>query len=235
MAKGHTSCAMVAIRNFYGGIYDGQKQKQCCIAVGNQKGELAKRPNTIQLAAALAELGQLSLIIGFGDLTSGAQGATAPFRRWNSSFELLTRRSQREKRSSPTRNQVPLPTNVHLVPSSRKLAELNTFWPRIPGIHQDLLVDPIAQLRGRYDYIFLDTPPQKTRQLSRPKSGGLHNFGVPCRTIWPSRRWGSSFGHQSGSGSRQLASDASWRHCLRNSALKDRLARALVVMSVRPV
>ena len=50
------------------------------------------------------------------------------------------------------------------MPSSRKLAELDTFLAQNPlVIHQDLLVEPIQRLRGKYDYIFLDTPPQKTK------------------------------------------------------------------------
>src|SRR5262249_38052096 len=64
--------------------------------------------------------------------------------------------------------EVPLPPNVHLVPSSRKLAELETFLANNPWvIHQDLLVEPINRLRGTYDYIFLDTPPQKTKTTIR--------------------------------------------------------------------
>ena len=41
------------------------------IAVGNQKGGVGKTTNTIQLAAALAERGRVSLIVDL-DMTSGA-------------------------------------------------------------------------------------------------------------------------------------------------------------------
>ncbi|MFO1458714.1 MAG: ParA family protein [Verrucomicrobiota bacterium] len=142
-----------------------QKRNSVVIAVGNQKGGVGKTTNTIQLAAALAELGRLSLIIDL-DMTSGATKALrAPTEGWNSSFELLTGAEPAEETIITNEEpEVPLPTNVHLVPSSRKLAELDTFLAQNPWrIHQDLLVDPIAQLRGRYDYIFLDTPPQKTK------------------------------------------------------------------------
>ena len=49
---------------------------------------------------------------------------------------------------------VALPQNVHLIPSSR---DLDRFYdPR------RILVKPIQSLRGRYDYIFLDTAPNAT-------------------------------------------------------------------------
>jgi chromosome partitioning protein len=135
------------------------------ITVGNQKGGVGKTTNTIQLAAALAERGRLSLIIDL-DMTSGATKALrAPTDGWMSSFELLTGAENAEDTIiTNEEEEVPLPPNVHLIPSSRKLAELDNFLGQNPWvIHQDLLVDPINRLRGRYDYVFLDTPPQKTK------------------------------------------------------------------------
>ncbi len=141
------------------------ERQTAVITVGNQKGGVGKTTNTIQLAAALAELGRLSLIIDL-DMTSGATKALrAPTEGWISSFELLTGAENAE--DTIIRNdeeEVPLPPSVHLVPSSRKLAELDMFLANNPWvIHQDLLVEPINRLRGKYDYIFLDTPPQKTK------------------------------------------------------------------------
>jgi chromosome partitioning protein len=141
------------------------EKKTVVISVGNQKGGVGKTTNTIQLASALAERGRLSLIVDL-DMTSGATKALrAPTEGWNSSFELLTNAENAE--DTIIRNdeeEVPLPHNVHLIPSSRKLAELDTFLAQNPWvIHQNLLVEPINSLRGRYDYIFLDTPPQKTK------------------------------------------------------------------------
>ncbi len=135
------------------------------IAIGNQKGGVGKTTNTIQLASALSELGRLSLIIDL-DMTSGATKALhAPTDGWNSSYELLTgAEAALDTIITNAEEEVPLPPNVHLVPSSRKLAELDTFLAQNPWvIHQDLLLEPINQLRGKYDYIFLDTPPQKTK------------------------------------------------------------------------
>ena len=135
------------------------------IAVGNQKGGVGKTTNTIQLAGALAERGRKSLIIDL-DMTSGAtKSLRAPTEGWNSSFELLTGTENAEDTIiTNEESEVSLPPNIHLVPSSRKLAELDTFLIQNPWlIHQDLLIQPINRLRGLYDYVFLDTPPQKTK------------------------------------------------------------------------
>ena len=135
------------------------------IAVGNQKGGVGKTTNTIQLAGALAERGRKSLIIDL-DMTSGATKALrAPTDGWNSSFELLTgAESAEDTIITNDESEVALPPNIHLVPSSRKLAELDTFLAQNPWlIHQNLLLEPINRLRGKYDYVFLDTPPQKTK------------------------------------------------------------------------
>jgi len=134
------------------------------IAVGNQKGGVGKTTNTIQLAGALTERGRRSLIVDL-DMTSGATKALrAPTEGWNSSFELLTGAENAEDTIiTNDEPEVAVPPNVHLVPSSRKLAELDTWLLQNPWcIHQNLLMNPMEQLRGRYDYIFLDTPPQKT-------------------------------------------------------------------------
>ena len=135
------------------------------IVVGNQKGGVGKTTNTINIAAALSELGRTSLIIDL-DMTAGAtKSLGAPTEGWISSFELLTGAEDAEGTIiGDNERKVALPPNIHLVPSSRKLAELDTFLASNPWVtHQDLLLKPIRRLRGRYDYIFLDTPPQVTK------------------------------------------------------------------------
>ncbi len=144
---------------------DQPRRDTVIIAVGNQKGGVGKTTNTIQLASALGERGRLSLIVDL-DMTSGATKALrAPTEGWVSSYELLTGTENAEDTIiTNDEPEVHLPPNVHLVSSSRKLAELDIFLAQNPWlIHQDLLVEPMRRLRGRYDYIFLDTPPQKTK------------------------------------------------------------------------
>ena len=111
---------------------------------------------------------QTSLIIDL-DMTAGAtKSLGVPTEGWISSFELLTGAEDAEGTIiGEDEKEAPLPPHIHLIPSSRKLVELETFLTSNPWIvHQDLLLEPIKRLRGRYDYIFLDTPPQVTIRRS---------------------------------------------------------------------
>ncbi len=135
------------------------------IAVANMKGGVAKTTNCISLCAALAELGRRSLIIDL-DMTAGATKVLgAPTSGWLSTYELLTHVEEAPGCVITDEDEeVKLPKGIHLIPSSRKLNELDQFLATNQWVvAQDILVEPIRQLRGRYDYIFLDTPPQITK------------------------------------------------------------------------
>ncbi len=168
LASGLQHCPLAKVpvqKQFSRRQMEDKKRNTVVIAVGNQKGGVGKTTNTIQLAGALAERGRRSLVIDL-DMTSGATKALhAPTEGWISSFELLTGAENAEDTIiTNEETEVALPPNIHLVPSSRKLAELDTFLALNPWLnHQDLLIGPINRLRGKYDYIFLDTPPQKTK------------------------------------------------------------------------
>lgn len=145
---------------------DEQQKKTHVIMVGNQKGGVAKTTNTINLAGALVERGKKVLIIDL-DATSGATKALgAPTSGWHSSYDLLTG-------GAPPIDciirfddeEVKLPPGIDLIPGSKQLVDLEEWLRRRENkwvIHQDILLKPIEQLRGTYDFIFLDTPPQIT-------------------------------------------------------------------------
>jgi chromosome partitioning protein len=59
---------------------------------------------------------------------------------------------------------VELPKNVHLIPSSRELERIEAVLAACDRFYdaRRILVEPIRQLRGKYDYIFLDTAPNAT-------------------------------------------------------------------------
>ena len=142
------------------------RRKTHVVMIGNQKGGVAKTTNTLNLAGALIERGKKVLVIDL-DATGGATKALgAPTSGWHSSYELITGGAPPfECIIKADDDQVKLPAGIELIPGSKQLVDLEN-WMRTREnkwlIHQDLLLKPIAQLRGAYDFIFFDTPPQIT-------------------------------------------------------------------------
>ncbi len=137
------------------------------IAIGNQKGGVGKTTNTVHIARALAEIGKKVLII---DLDMN-HGATRHFgvepEAFLGSFEMLSGAEPAENlilTHEEEQEGVSLPENVDLIPAARKLegidqAVMSKSKFMTPS---DVLKVPIASLRSKYDYIFLDTAPNAT-------------------------------------------------------------------------
>jgi chromosome partitioning protein len=139
------------------------------VAVGNQKGGVGKTTNTVNLSAALAELGRKCLI---WDLDMN-HGATRHFGvspdAFLGSFEVLTGAEDPSgviltPEEMTEEDGVSLPPNIHLIPANRKLEKIdqalmtqNKFI-----VMQDVLIKPLQSLMGQYDYVFLDTAPNAT-------------------------------------------------------------------------
>jgi chromosome partitioning protein len=145
------------------------RNKTHVIAVGNQKGGVGKTTNTVNLAAALAELGRKCLI---WDLDMN-HGATRHFgvspEAFLGSFEVLT--GSEEPASViltagelQEEDGVELPPNIDLIPANRKLEKVDQALTTQNKfvVMQDVLIKPLRSLMGRYDYIFLDTAPNAT-------------------------------------------------------------------------
>lgn len=140
------------------------------IAVGNQKGGVGKTTNTVNLAAALAELGRQCLI---WDLDMN-HGATRHFgvspEAFLGSFEVLTGAEEpvgvilTPDDMKEEEEGVELPPNIHLIPANRKLEKIDQALTAQNKfiVMQDVLIRPLQSLLGRYDYIFLDTAPNAT-------------------------------------------------------------------------
>ena len=142
-----------------------ERQKAHVICIGNQKGGVGKTTNCVQLAAAFTQRGRKCLIIDL-DMTAGAtKSLKAPTQGWNDSFDLLT--GPENARDAVIDNNDPdvkLPPNLHLVPGSGRLKDLEQYLHEHEWVvQQDMLLGPVEQLRSEYDYIFLDTPPQSTK------------------------------------------------------------------------
>lgn len=140
----------------------GQERKTMVVAVGNQKGGVAKTTNTVHLAAALGELGRKCLIIDL-DMNQGATRALGiPSDAFLGTYEMLIGEEEPEGVIITNDDEgIELPENVHIISARRNLENLekallqkNKFL-----ITQDVLIRPLQLIGGKYDYIFLDTAP----------------------------------------------------------------------------
>ena len=143
----------------------GTARQTTVIAVGNQKGGVAKTTNTVHLAAALGEMGRKCLIIDL-DMNQGAtRHLGIPSEAFLGTFEMLIGEEAAEDVIITNADEgVVLPQNVDLISARRNLEKVeqallqqNKFL-----ITQDVLIEPLKSLYGKYDYIFLDTAPNAT-------------------------------------------------------------------------
>src|SRR6516162_8195281 len=137
------------------------------IAVGNQKGGVGKTTNTVHIARALAERGYKCLII---DLDMN-HGATRHFgvdpEAFLGSFEMLVGEEPAENlilSHADKEEGVSLPENLDLIPAARKLEGIDQAVMSKSKFLTPLevLKGPLDSLRGKYDYVFLDTAPNAT-------------------------------------------------------------------------
>lgn len=124
------------------------------IAIGNQKGGVGKTTTTVNLGAALAQLGQKVLIIDSdsqGNATSGLGVERGVVKQ--SLYEILV-------------DQVPLEDciiqtsweNLDIVPSTISLAAAELELVNVKNREQRLK-EAVAPIRDEYDFILVDCPP----------------------------------------------------------------------------
>ena len=137
------------------------------MGVGNQKGGVGKTTNTVHIARALVELGRKVLII---DLDMN-HGATRHFgvepEAFLGSFEMLLGEEPAGNlvlTSADNGEGIHLPAGLDLIPAARKLENIDKALGATSKFMtpQAVLKAPLHSLRGRYDYIFLDTAPNAT-------------------------------------------------------------------------
>jgi chromosome partitioning protein len=137
------------------------------IAVGNQKGGVGKTTNTVHVARALVEMGRKVLII---DLDMN-HGATRHFgvepEAFLGAFEMLIGAEEAQNLILTAKEKeegVTLPPGLDLVPAARKLEGIDqAVMSRSKFMTPlEVLKGPLDSLRGKYDYIFLDTAPNAT-------------------------------------------------------------------------
>ena len=146
-------------------VQDQMKRKTRVIAIGNQKGGVAKTTNAVHIATALGERGRQCLIWDL-DMNHGAtMHFGIPSESFLGTFEVLIGEEQpRDVIITNEDEDIELPDNVHLIAARRNLEKIdqaliakNKFL-----ITQDVLIEPLKNLDGLYDFIFLDTAPNAT-------------------------------------------------------------------------
>jgi chromosome partitioning protein len=141
---------------------ESETKRTRVIAVGNQKGGVGKSTVSTHLAAALGEMGRKCLI---WDLDSNS-GTTRCFNipeTFLGAFEVMIGDEEPEDiiiTNDPT-EKIVLPKNVDLIIARRNLDSLDEILRSRNRFAdgRDSLRAPLEKLRGKYDYIFLDTAP----------------------------------------------------------------------------
>ncbi len=124
------------------------------IAVANQKGGVGKTTTVINLSAYLADVGKRVLVVDIDPQGNTTTGLGIDKKRVESSmYDVLLG-------SEPVMEAL-VPTEVvglHLVPATIDLAGADIELAGVSG-RETLLKTAIQDIRGRYDYVFIDCPP----------------------------------------------------------------------------
>lgn len=124
------------------------------ISIGNQKGGVGKTTTTVNLGAALAQLGKKVLIIDSDSQGNATSGLGVERGQVNKSlYEILVDQEPLEKCILPTSSE-----NLDIVPSTISLAAAELELVNVKD-RELRLKEAVNPIRDKYDYILVDCPP----------------------------------------------------------------------------
>ncbi len=128
------------------------------IAVINQKGGCGKTTVSINLASALAELGQKTLLVDMDPQSHCAVGLAVPEDQIDQSiYDVMISKSRNEK-TELSEILWQITDNLELAPSS---IDLSAFEQQMSGVvgREYTLKEELEKVRDKYDYVVIDCPP----------------------------------------------------------------------------
>ena len=124
------------------------------IAIANQKGGVAKTTTAINLSAALSQLGQRVLLVDFDPQGNASSGLGIDKNKLEKSvYDVLVNNVPAELLIVPK-----VRPNLDLLPAKVDLA--GAEMELVMAISREVrLKDALAELKDKYDYIIIDSPP----------------------------------------------------------------------------
>jgi chromosome partitioning protein len=129
------------------------------IAVVNQKGGCGKTITSINLSAFLASAQRRVLLVDMDPQGHASLGLFADYaaRSSKTMYEVFSRRAGKELTS--LRDVIlPIRDNLDVAPADVLLSAIPEMLAGLPG-REDILSHAIAGIRGDYDYVIVDCPP----------------------------------------------------------------------------